>query len=271
MIRTIQGTSVPAIGYGTWELVGDDAVPGVLTALEVGYRHIDTATVYENEAEVGQALAESGVPRADIFLTTKIWNDMMTPEDIPRSVEQSLERLQTDYVDLILLHWPVNQDLLEQNVEAVATVAGTGMARRFGVSNYTPDHMARALAVSPLFCLQVEHHLYLHQDRLLEICVENDMLFTAYSPLARGELLSDAAVVAIAEERGATPAQVAMRWILDEDPHTSVIPKATARDRIVENLATLDVELTDGDREMLAALDRAKRTVDPEWAPDWAR
>lgn len=271
MLRTIQGTSVPAVGFGTWELVGDDTFPGVMAALELGYRHVDTAQVYENEAEVGRALTASGLDRDEIFLTTKVWNDRLTPEGIRDSTYESLEKLQTDHVDLLLVHWPVHLDRLEATLAAFVALQEAGATRHIGVSNFTPPMLARALDLAPLFSLQVEHHAYLAQPRLLEMCAEHDLLFTAYSPLARGELLEDPAVVAIAEERGATPAQVLLRWILDEDEHTAVIPKATARERIAENLAAVDVELTEGDRDALAALDRERRTVDPDWAPVWER
>ncbi|HEU5149067.1 MAG TPA: aldo/keto reductase [Iamia sp.] len=271
MLRTIQGTAVPAIGFGTWELVGDDTAPGVTAALELGYRHIDTAQVYENEAEVGAAIAASGVDRDEIFLTTKVWNDQLTPAKIERSTYESLEKLRTDHVDLLLVHWPLRLGRLEENLEAFAKLVEAGATRHIGVSNFTPDLLRRALDAAPIFCNQVEHHAYLAQPALLELTAAHDVLFTAYSPLARGELLTDPAVVAIAEERGATPAQVLLRWILDEGDHVAVIPKATARERIAENLGALDVELGDGDRELLAALDRGRRTVDPPWAPDWSR
>jgi 2,5-diketo-D-gluconate reductase B len=271
MLRTIQGTPVPAIGFGTWELVGDDTFPGVTTALELGYRHLDTAQVYENEAAVGQALTASGLDRDEVFLTTKVWNDRLTPEGIRESTYESLSKLETDHVDLLLVHWPVHLDRLEANLAALADLQEAGATRHVGVSNFTPDQLARALDAAPLFSLQVEHHAYLAQPRLLEMCARHDLLFTAYSPLARGELLRDPAVVAIAAERDATPAQILLRWVLDEGEHVAVIPKATARERIAENLGALDVELIEGDRDALAALDRGRRTVDPDWAPDWAR
>lgn len=271
MLRTIQGTEVPAIGFGTWELVGDDTVPGVTAALELGYRHIDTAQVYENEAEVGEAIAASGVDRDDIFLTTKVWNDNLRPGDIERSTKESLEKLRTDHVDLLLVHWPVGLDRLEENLAAFAGLVEAGATRHIGVSNFTPDLLRRALDAAPIFTNQVEHHAYLAQPELLALTAEHDVLFTAYSPLARGDLLTDPAVVAIAEERGATPAQILLRWVLDEGDHVAVIPKATKRERIEENLAALDVELTEGDRDALAALDRGRRVVNPAWAPDWAR
>lgn len=271
MLRTIQGTTVPAIGFGTWELVGDDTFPGVTAALELGYRHIDTAQVYENEAEVGRAITASGVDRDEIFLTTKVWNDRLTPEGIRESTYESLEKLQTDHVDLLLVHWPVHFDRLGATLEAFVDLQEAGATRHIGVSNFTPDMLSRALDTARLFALQVEHHAYLAQPRLLDLCEQNEVLFTAYSPLARGELLDDPAVVAIAEERGATPAQVLLKWILEEGEHTAVIPKATARERIAENLAAVDVELTEGDCDALAALDRNRRTVDPDWAPVWDR
>jgi 2,5-diketo-D-gluconate reductase B len=271
MLRTIQGTEVPAIGFGTWELVGDDTFPGVTAALELGYRHVDTAQVYENEAAVGDAIVASGLDRDEIYLTTKVWKDHLTPESIKSSTYESLEKLKTDHVDLLLMHWPLALDRLEENLAAFVELAEAGATRHIGVSNFTPDLLRRALDAAPIFSNQVEHHAYLAQPDLLALTAEHDVLFTAYSPLARGDLLTDPAVVAIAEERGATPAQVLLRWILDEGDHVAVIPKATARERIEENLAALDVELAEGDRDVLAALDRGKRTVDPPWAPDWAR
>lgn len=267
MLRTISDTTVPALGFGTWELVGEDCVPGVLAALELGYRHIDTAQVYGNEAQVGEAIESSAVDRDEIFLTTKVWNDAMTSADsIRASVEASLAKLRTDHVDLLLVHWPVHLDRLEANLETLAELAAEGATRHIGVSNFNPTLLRRALAVAPIFADQVEHHAYLAQDELRETCAEADVLFTAYSPLARGALLSDPVVVAIAEERGATPAQVLLRAILDEGDNVAVIPKATARERIAENIGCLEVELTDEDRAALAALDRGERQVDPPFA-----
>lgn len=271
MLRTIQGTSVPAIGFGTWELVGDDTFPGVTTALEVGYRHIDTAQMYENEHTVGQAITASGIDRDEIFLTTKVSRDDTTPHRIKESAYESLSKLETDHVDLLLMHWPVNLDHLEENLAAMVDLVEAGAARHIGVSNFTPGLLRRALDAAPLFALQVEHHAQLAQTELIDLCADHEMLFTAYSPLARGDLLTDPTVVAIAEERDATPAQVLLCWILTEGDHTSVIPKATKRDRIEENLGADRIHLTDGDQEAIAALDRGRRIIDPPWAPDWSR
>ncbi len=157
-IREIQGTSVPAIGYGTWELTGDDCLNGVRTALEVGYRHLDTAQVYGNEHLVGAALTSSGVDRSEVFLTTKIWNDNFTPDGIKSSFGESLDKLQTDYVDLLLLHWPLEMDRLEENLGALTDLVAQGGVRHIGVSNFTPRQLERAMEIAPLFCIQVEHH-----------------------------------------------------------------------------------------------------------------
>lgn len=270
MLRTIQGTTLPALGFGTWELVGDDTIPGVRAALEVGYRHIDTAQVYGNEHTVGQAITSSGIDRDDIFLTTKVWNDNITPEGIRSSTYESLSKLETDHVDLLLLHWPVNLDGLEKNLEVLGELVEAGATRHIGVSNFTPAQVRRAMEAAPIFSVQVEHHAYLAQEEMRSLCAENDLLFTAYSPLARGELLTDPAVEAIAEERGASPAQVLLRGILDEGDHVAVIPKGTSRDHIEDNFGALQVGLRDEDREALAALDQGKRIIDPPFAPEWS-
>lgn len=268
LTRTIQGTDVPAIGFGTWELVGDDTFPGVTAALEAGYRHIDTAQAYGNEEAVGDAIVASGLDRDEVFLTTKVWNDNLTPERIRESTYESLSKLKVDHVDLLLLHWPLHLERLEENLAALSDLAEAGAVRHLGVSNFNADQLRRALDVAPVFCDQVEHHAHLAQPDLLELTAERDVLFTAYSPLARGDLLTEPTVVAIAEERGATPAQVLLRWILDEGDQVAAIAKATKRERIEENLGALDVALTDDDRAAIAALDRQARQVDPPWA-DW--
>lgn len=270
-VRDIQGTAVPAIGYGTWELEGDQCLEGVMTGLELGYRHIDTAQAYDNEHLVGQAIAASGVDRSEVFLTTKVFNDNITPERIKSSFGESLERLATDYVDLLLLHWPVNLDRLEDNLRALTELVDHGGVRHIGVSNFTPTQLQRALELAPIFAIQVEHHPYLAQPSLLDLAAEHDLLFTAYSPLARGEVLEDPTVTAIAEVRNATPVQVVLRWLLDESDHLAVIPKATSREHAGDNLGAANVFLDADDRTAIAALDRNERQIDPPWAPEWER
>lgn len=271
MLRQVQGTTVPALGFGTWELNGDDCRDGVRTALDLGYRHIDTAQVYGNEHLVGEGILASGVDRDDIFLTTKVWNEDQAPERMAESVHRSLSKLKTDHVDLLLLHWPVDLATIEKVLETLTALQSTGVTRHIGVSNYTPPLLERAIAAAPIFAVQVEHHPYLAQPRLIELCHEHDILFTAYSPLARGEALTDSVVTGIAEARDATPAQVVLRWVLDEGDKVAVIPKATAPARIEENFGALHVGLGDDDRAAIAALDRDERQVDPPFAPAWER
>ncbi|MGI8754432.1 MAG: aldo/keto reductase [Acidimicrobiales bacterium] len=270
-VRDVQGTTVPAIGYGTWELEGEDCLNGVRTALELGYRHLDTAQVYGNEHLVGAALTSSGVDRGDVFLTTKIWNDNINPDGIKSSFGESLDKLQTDYVDLLLLHWPVALDHLVENLTALAELVERGGVRHLGVANFTPAQLEQALDLAPIFSIQVEHHPYLAQPSLLEMAADHDLLFTAYSPLARGEILEDRVIASIAEARDATPVQVVLRWLLDESDHLAVIPKATSRGHAEDNLGAAEVYLSDEDREAIAALDRNERQVDPPWAPAWER
>ena len=271
-IREIQGTSVPAIGYGTWELEGDDCFEGVLAGLQMGYRHIDTAQAYENEHLVGQAITASGVDRSEIFLTTKIWNDNFSPEAIKSSFGESLEKLETDYVDLLLLHWPLELEGIEENLKAMTDLVDHGGVRHIGVANFTPRQLETVLEMAPIFCNQVEHHPFLAQPSLVEMAAQHDILLTAYSPLARGEVLEDDTIKGIAEARDASPTQVSLRWLLDESDQISVIPKATSREHAEENLAASDVFLDDDDRSALAGLDRNERQVVPPWAPEpWER
>jgi diketogulonate reductase-like aldo/keto reductase len=270
-IRDIRGTSVPALGYGTWELEGEDCREGVMAALELGYRHIDTAQAYGNEHLVGQAIAASGIDRSEIFLATKIFNDNFTPDAIKSSFGESLEKLATDYVDLLLLHWPVAMDRLGENLGALTDLVDHGGVRHIGLSNFTPTQLEQALDLAPVFCVQVEHHPYLAQPSLLDMAAEHELLFTAYSPLARGEVLEDPVITAIAGQREATPVQVVLRWLLDESDHLAVIPKATGREHAVDNLGAVGVFLDDEDRAAIATLDRNERQVDPPWAPAWER
>src|SRR5215208_4004506 len=182
-IVDVQGTQVPALGFGTWLLTGEDAAEGVRDALEIGYRQIDTARAYENEREVGRGIADSGVPREEIFLTTKVPPDEATADQVERDCEQSLERLGVDYLDLLLLHWPSPDVPLEETLKALTALRDDGRIRNLGVSNFPAGLLKQALDLAPVFCDQVEYHPFLDQSRLLELARANDVLITAYSPL----------------------------------------------------------------------------------------
>ncbi len=263
------GVTVPALGLGTWQLRGDDARRAVEHALSIGYRHVDTAQIYRNEAEVGAGLAASSVPRDDVFVTTKVWRDHVAPSRLAASVDESLEKLGTDYVDLLLLHWPVREVELEAQLGALVAVREAGKARAVGVSNYPAGMLRDALELAPdLAADQVEHHVLLGQDRLLDVVRQRKMVLTAYSPLAQGEALSNETVREIADAHGIGPAQVALAWLLGQD-RVAAIPKASSDAHRASNLAAADVVLTADERAALDALPKDHRTVDPDFGPDW--
>jgi 2,5-diketo-D-gluconate reductase B len=264
----IQGVEVPRIGVGTWLVTGRPCREAVEDALELGYRHIDTARMYGNEREVGAALAASGVPREAVWITTKVWYDDATADGVRASAIASLRDLRTDYVDLLLLHWPSSDVPLKETMRALAAVAGDHLALTVGVSNFPTDLVAAALDYAPLFCNQVEYHPYLAQPDLLRQAREHDLLLTAYSPFAHGRLLDEPVLETIAARHGRTPGQVALRWLLDQ-PQVAAVPKASSHERRAENLAVFDFSLSDDERDRIAALDRGLRTADPPWAPAW--
>ena len=264
----IQGSTVPKLGFGTWEILGRDCEEAVADALEIGYRHIDTAQAYDNEAEVGKGLAAAGVPRNELFLTTKLWRDQYAADRVRPSAEGSLERLQVDYLDLLLLHWPNDDVPLEETLGALAELREAGLVKHYGVSNVPAGMLREALELAPIFADQVEFHPFLGQDRLVELAAEKDFMVTAYSPLARGKVLEDETLRAIGEAHGKTAGQVALRWLLDK-PNVATIPKASSHERRIENFEVFDFELGDEDRAKIDALPKDERVIDPRWAPDW--
>jgi 2,5-diketo-D-gluconate reductase B len=266
----VQGVRVPRLGLGTWLITGPDATEAVRDALEIGYRQIDTARAYENEREVGRGIADSGVPRDEIFLTTKVPHDEATADEVRRDAEQSLERLGVDRLDLLLLHWPSPDVPLEETLTAMTQVRDEGLTANIGVSNFPAGLLERAIELAPIFCDQVEYHPFLDQSRLLELARASDVLVTAYSPLAHGKVPDDATLKRIGEAHGKTAGQVALRWLLDQD-HVSPIPKASSHERRVENFDVFDFELTPEERAEIDALAKDVRTADPPWAPDWDR
>ena len=264
----VQGAEVPALGFGTWQIEGRDAREAVRDALEIGYRHIDTAKAYGNEREVGEGIKDSGVAREEIWLTTKVPHDEAEPSAVRAAAEGSLERLGTDYVDLLLLHWPSPDVPLEQTMVALDLLRRDGLARHVGVSNFPAGMLERALESTPLLCDQVEYHPFLGQDRLLGLAADKELLITAYSPLAHGKVPDDATLREIGEAHGKTAGQVALRWLLDQ-PNVSPIPKASSHERRAENFDVFDFELSGDERERIAGLPKDVRTANPPWAPDW--
>jgi 2,5-diketo-D-gluconate reductase B len=265
----VQGAAIPALGFGTWQIEGDDAREAVRDALEIGYRHIDTAKAYGNEREVGAGMRESGVAREDIWLTTKVPHTEASPAQVREAAEGSLERLGTDYVDLLLLHWPNPDVPLEETIVALDLLRRDGKAKHIGVSNFPAGLLQRALEVAPLLSDQVEYHPFLDQSKLLQVAEEHDVLITAYSPLAHGKVPDDGTLREIGEAHGKTAGQVALRWLLDQ-PRVSPIPKASSHARRQENFEVFDFELSDEERKRIDELPKDVRTANPPWAPDWS-
>ena len=264
----IQGTTVPKLGFGTWQLEGPECQEAVEDALAIGYRHIDTARAYGNEAEVGRGIAAAGVPRNEFFLTTKIAREGYAPGDLHRAAEDSLKNLQVDCLDLLLLHWPNPDFPLEETLGALAGLRDEGLILHLGVSNFPAGMLREALSVAPIFADQVEFHPFLSQDALVELAAEKDFMVAAYSPLARGKVPRDETLRKIAEAQGRTAGQVALRWLLDT-PQVCALPKASSHERRVENFEVFDFELSDEDRAAIDALPKGERIIDPGWAPDW--
>jgi 2,5-diketo-D-gluconate reductase B len=265
---TVQGVEIPKLGLGTWQLTGAACEEAVRDALELGYHHIDTASAYGNEAQVGQGLHDSGRNRDEVFLTTKLWHTQLDAIGVHDQVEQSLRDLRTDYVDLLLIHWPSREVPLAETLGAMLEARDAGRVRHLGVSNFPRALLREALEHAPLLCDQVEYHPYLVQPAVLELARERDLMITAYSPLARGTALREPVLREIAGAHGKSPGQVVLRWLLDQ-PRVAAVPKAASHEHRVANLDVFDFELSDDERGAIAGLRRGGRTIDPSWAPAW--
>lgn len=265
------GTQIPAIGFGTFELEPADAESMVEHALKVGYRHIDTAQMYKNEQAVGRGIRNSGVAREDIFLTTKIWTDSYRDGDLQRSVEDSLKRLDTDYVDLLLLHWPNPEISLKETLGALNEVQERGLARNIGISNFTRELIDQAIETSgrPLVTNQVEYHPYLDQRPVLDKLSDHGMALTAYCPLARGEVFKDQTLERIGKAHGKNAGQIALRWLIQQDDVIAV-PRSSNPDHVSSNFEIFDFELSADEMRDIADLHRKDgRMIDPSFAPSW--
>ncbi|MBW3561036.1 MAG: aldo/keto reductase [Actinobacteria bacterium] len=264
----VQGFAIPKLGFGTWELTGDECYDAVRHALELGYRHIDTAQAYGNESEVGRAIADSGVDRDDLWVTTKIWRTNLRPDDVRRSTERSLQELGLDQVDLLLIHWPSDEVPLEQTLAAMDDLREAGRTRAIGVSNFTPTLVEEALGLAPILCDQVEYHPYLAQTELRDLCVQNDLMLTAYSPLAKGRVPGDETLEEIGDAHGRSAAQVVLRWLLQQD-NVVAIPRSSSADHREANLDVFDLELSDDEIGRIDDLAGGRRLIDPAFGPDW--
>lgn len=268
--QTVQGVEVPALGLGTWQLGGDACRDGVEHALSLGYRHLDTAQGYDNEAFVGAGLARSGLARDEVFLVTKVKPENFARDALLKSTRESLKELRTDYVDLLLLHWPNPTVPLAETFGALLELREQGAVRGLGVSNFPSALVDEARQFAPIFANQVEYHPYLGQETLLAQARTHDYLLTAYSPIARGAVQSDPVLREIGEAHGKNPVQVTLRWLVQQE-RVAAIPKAASAKNRVSNLNIFDFELSEDEMARIFALGRGKRLVDPEGGPAWDR
>lgn len=266
-VRSSAGAKLSPIGLGTWQMKGEEAYGAVRTALDVGYVHIDTAQIYENEADVGRAIADSGIDRKQLQVTTKVWRDALDPAVLPSAIEASAQAL-GGYVDLALIHWPTNDVPLAATLHALREQQQRGLVRAIGVSNFPPKLLARATQLAPIACNQVEYHPYLAQTVLRDQCRKEGVLLVAYCPLARGKALRDPVVLSIARRVGGTPAQVVLRWLVQQQGVVA-IPKSSKPAHIRENLGVDRIDLSQQDMATLSSLARGERLINPPFAPRW--
>lgn len=243
------------MGLGTYRLSGEECTRAVERALALGYRHIDTAQMYRNEDEVGRGLENSGVDREEVFLVTKVWPSDFSHDDVVRKTRESLRQLRTDHVNLLLMHWPSQDVPLEETLGAMTELKEEGRVKHIGVSNFPPQMVEKAARHTEVFCNQVEYHPYKAQDDLLEQAKEIDYLLTAYQPIARGEILDDETLREIGEAHGKTPAQVALRWLIQQEK-VAAIPKATSEEHLRSNLDVFDFDLSNEEMGRIFGLRR---------------
>jgi len=261
------GVEIPQLGFGVFQIPPEETVEATRTALEVGYRHIDTAEMYGNEKEVGQAVRESGIDRSEVFVTSKLNNGFHRRDDALRAFDQSLGDLGLEYLDLFLVHWPlpgIDVDYIE-TWKAMEEIYASGRCRAIGVSNFQAHHLRRLFSETQVrpAVNQIEVHPYLAQDELRAFDADHEIVTEAWSPIAQGKVLDDPAIVAIAERLDRTPAQVVLRWHVQRGD--VVFPKSVSRQRMQENFELFDFELGTGDMATLTGLDRGERTgPDPD-------
>lgn len=263
---------IPQMGYGTWNRPGDEASNGVLWALEAGCRHIDTAQGYNNEEDVARGIKASGVPRAEIFITTKVKPDNYGEGALVPSVRESLAKLETEAVDLLLLHWPSphNRHPFESYVSQFAEAFDAGLTKRIGVSNFTKamiDEARTILGDRPITTNQVECHVYMQNRPIVDYCQSLNIPITAYAPLARGRIVGDALLAEIGAAHGVAGEQVALAFLMAEG-HI-VIPSSGKKDRIITNFEARKITLTPDEVAKIRGLERNERLVDGEWTPTW--
>lgn len=254
------GYEIPILGLGTWELKGKRCEDVILRALELGYRHIDTAELYENENEIGRAI--KGFNRASLFITSKAASKNFSQKDVLKACERSLENLGTDYIDLYLLHWPNEEVPLAETLEAMLQLVDKSFVRSIGLSNFDFRRIKKAMSISkePISNLQIEYHPFTKWEELPEFCRKEGIVVTAYSPLARGKVFDDSDIIKIAEKYDKSAAQISLKWLVQKG--NVVIPKASSEKHLRENMQIFDWELSDEDLGMIDNVKKQKRLVD---------
>lgn len=263
-------TDIPALGLGTYLIKGDEAVNTIEQAIDIGYRHIDTAQLYENEAEVGTAIKQSSVDRSALFLTTKVWPTMLSKEDFLPSFEESLRKLKTDYVDLLLIHWPNAEIRLNETIPELIKAQEQGKAKHIGVSNFPINLLAKAMGLGAnIICNQVEYHPFIDQSLLKSWMDHNNLLMTAYCPLAQGRVFKDEGLKSLAASKGKSVAQLILRWFIQQE-NVMAIPKSSNPERLKANLEIFDFELSEEEITTINGLcDPSQRFVRPAMEPEW--
>ncbi len=258
---------IPKIGLGTYKLTGTEGQKAIENALKAGYRHIDTAKMYGNESEVGKAIINSGISREEIFVTTKIW-----PSDFGNLIsktEDSLQQLQTEYIDLLLLHWPADEKSNQTGAELLNEALQKGYAKNVGVSNFNVPQLEKARSIAPIICNQVEYHPYLSQDSMLAYLRKNDMFLTAYRPLAQGKITDDKVLTELAAKHNKTVGQIVLRWLIQQED-VAMIPKSASVERQKENLQVFDFELSAEEMQRIFDLERNERLTEHQTGQEWS-
>lgn len=271
-MQTVQshGAKIPILGLGTWDLRDRVCSRIVEQAIRLGYRHIDTAQMYGNEREVGEGVRASGIPREQVFITTKIWWTHLSAGDFERSTAECLARLRMQYVDLLLIHWPNESVPLVETLTSLGKMKREGLARHIGVSNFTVKLIEEAVSLSgePLVTNQVELHPYIDQRKVIDACRKYGISITAHSPLGKGRLRSDELLLRIGKTHGKSASQVALRWLIQQD--VIAIPRTSKLERLTENFEVFDFDLSEGEMAAIDGLASPQgRGLSPSWSPDW--
>ncbi|HHY97469.1 MAG TPA: aldo/keto reductase [Firmicutes bacterium] len=267
-MRTIvlkSGDEIPILGLGTWQVTGDECQQAVQKAIELGYVHIDTAAAYGNHKDIALAIKKSGIDRDKLFITSKVWRDSLRYKDVLSAGEQILTELGIEYLNLLLIHWPNKEVPISETLRGLAELKARGMVRNIGVSNFTIRHLTEAMEVAGdlITVNQVEFHPYLYQRELLEFCRENNIVLTAYSPMARGRIFNDQVILDLADKYVRSPSQLVLRWLVEKG--IVVIPKATSEKHLRDNMEIFGWTLPDEAREKIDSLNRMERLINPSF------